>query len=94
MVISMEDPDVVLDLHELNSGNKTKYVFWAKCAEFLQEDVGEAVDDRRHQQVTHIAKAISVRDLVEQVASRCPQGTPIPSDSWVRLQFWPNNKHY
>ena len=29
--------------------------------------------------------------LVEQVTSMCPSGTPIPSQQWVRLQFWPKN---
>ncbi len=64
-------------------------VFWAECAKFLREDVGVAVDDRRHDSVTHLAKAISIRDLQEQVAARCPTATPIPSQEWVRLQFWP-----
>ena len=41
--------------------------------------------------VTYMAKAISVHDLVEQVAKRCPEGTAIPSEQWVRLQFWPKN---
>ncbi len=62
------------------------YVFWAECAKFLREDVGVAVDDRRHDSITHLAKAISIRDLHEQVAARCPTGTPIPSQEWVRLQ--------
>ena len=31
------------------------------------------------------------QDLVEQVAKRCPEGTAIPSEQWVRLQFWPKN---
>lgn len=36
-----------------------------------------------------MAKAISVRDLVDQVKARCPEGTEIPSSEWTRLQFWP-----
>ena len=24
---------------------------------------------------------------------RCPEGTPIPSESWIRLQFWPTTQH-
>ena len=38
-----------------------------------------------------MAKAISVRDLVEQVSKLCPDGSPIPSLQWVRLQFHPKN---
>ena len=48
-----------------------------------------AVDDRRHGEVTHLAKAISIRDLKEQVSQRCPPGTAISSEEWLRLQFWP-----
>ena len=51
--------------------------------------MGVAVDDRRHGDVTQLAKAISVRDLCEQVSRRCLPGTPTPSDEWLRLQFWP-----
>ena len=55
----------------------------------MEETVETAVDDRRHGEVTHLAKAISVRDLLEQVSACCPQGTEIPSKQWLRLQFWP-----
>ena len=47
-----------------------------------------------------MARAISVRDLIDQVTSRCPEGTPIPSEAWVKYNFCPKNprskstKHY
>ena len=86
----MEDPDVLPDLRSLNSGQKTKFnVFWTECEKFLSEEVGEGVDDRRHGIVTHLARAISMRDFVQQVAARCPENTPIPSVEWCRVQFWP-----
>jgi len=66
-------------------------VFWEECAKFLSEEVGSAVDDRRHGQITHLARAISVHDLVEQVKSHCPPDTLIPSTEWVRFQFWPKS---
>ena len=47
------------------------------------------MDDRRHSTVLHVAKAISVRDLHEQVSARCPDGVPIPCNEWIRLQFAP-----
>ena len=40
-----------------------------------------------------MATAISVPDLISQVSRQCPEGTPIPNVSWVRLQFWPENRH-
>ena len=60
---------------------------------FLQEGIGAAVDDRRHQVVTHMAAAVSALDLLEQVKKRCPDETHIPSESWLRLQFWPKTSH-
>ena len=76
--IEMEDPEIVTDLRQLNSGAKEKYdVFWIECGTFLEEEVGTAVDERRHGTITHIATA------------KCPENTPIPSIEWLRLQFWP-----
>ena len=57
-----------------HSQAKTKFdVFWAEAEKYLNEDVETAVDDRRHAQITHLAKAISVRSF-RQVQSRCPEG--------------------
>ena len=96
-IISMEpeDPSTVVDLREVRSKeSKTKFnVFWDEAQKFINEDLGVAVDDRRHGEVTHLAKAISVRDLHKQVSRRCPPGTPIPSEEWLRLQFWPKTKN-
>lgn len=76
----------------MNSVSKTHYgTFWDECKKFLEEDVGIAVDDRRHSDDIHIAKAISIRDFPDQVASRCPESTAVPSVEWVPLQFWPKN---
>ena len=40
------------------------------------------MDDRRHSQVVHLAKAISVHDQREQVTDRCPPDTPIPTSGY------------
>jgi hypothetical protein len=89
-IIDMEDSEVILDLRSENRGHVSKYdSFWIECEKFLSEDIGLAVDDRRHDHVTHLAHAISILDLVEQVRARCPEGALIPSEEWVRLQFWP-----
>ena len=56
-----------------------------------------AVPERRHGENCFMAKAISVRDLISKVTTRCPPGSPIPSESWVRLNFAPRAKvaeHY
>ena len=72
----MEDPDILVDLRHRNVNGSDKYgVFWAKCKSFLDECI--AVQERRHDTVcTYMAKAISVRDLVEQVSKLCPDGSP------------------
>ena len=84
-----EDPQTITNLAEVTTEeHKTKFdTFWSECSKFLCEDVGLAVDDWRHDSITHLAKAISVRDLLEQVQARCPPDCPIPSQEWLRLQF-------
>ena len=90
-IIDMQDPDVVDDLRHHNRGQVPKYdQFWEQCRKYLEEST--TVDERRHDEVVHLAKAISARDLLEQVAAMCPEGTPVPSEQWLRLQFWPKNK--
>ena len=86
-----EDPQTLTNLAEVTmEEHKTKFdTFWSKCSKILSEVVGLAVDDRRHTSVTHLVKAISVRDLLEQVKARCPPDCSIPSHEWLRLQFWP-----
>jgi len=64
----MEEPDLIFDLRQLYSGRASQFdMFWTKAKEFLEEDIGTAVDDRRHSGVVHLTKAVSVRDLREQV---------------------------
>lgn len=63
-------------------------VFWSECQKYMQEIIGLAVDNRCHGIVTHFAQAISAKDLLDDVKSKCPEGTCIPSVSWLTLQFW------
>ena len=81
ILMEPENPHTVVDLREVSSQEtKTKYdVFWDEARKYINEEIGVAVDDRRHGEVTHMAKAISVRDLREQVTSKCPLGEFIQS---------------
>ena len=80
-VFDLEEPDIVFDLRHVYSGNASKFdLFWAKAKEFLEEDIGTAVDDRRHSEVVHLAKAVSVRDLREQVCVQCQCQCNIPAE--------------
>lgn len=93
-VIEMEDHSIIPDLRAFNSGRKAIYdEFWSKCDHVLHENIGVAVDDRRHTEVTHVASVVSIRDLHEQAKALCSPDSKIPSIEWLRLQFTPKNKH-
>ena len=80
LLLDMEDPSVITDLRHHNSGPNTRYeIFWNECEKLLNSDIGVAVDDRRHGSITHLARAISIRDLRDQVKMRVPPETSIPS---------------
>ena len=83
---------VIVDLRHLNSNESDRFtVFWEKCTQYLSTCT--AVHERRHDTVTFMAKAISVRDLIQEVTKLCPEGTPVPSQAWVSLNFCPRNPH-
>ena len=92
--LDLEDPDIVYDLRVLNSGRPTQYdQFLNECKKYIDSTVETAVDERRHDEVgkndvvVHLAKAMSVPELHKRVKERLPEGTPIPSEQWLRLQF-------
>lgn len=90
IIINTQDPSIVDDLRHHNRGQPTKYErFWEECKKYLEDET--ATDDRRHGEHTHLAKAMSARDLLDEVTKRCPEGTAVPSKQWLRLQFWPKN---
>ena len=83
----MEDIDIIPDLRVHNSGRQSSYdTFWTACDQVLNDEI---VDDRRHDLVTHLASVVSVHNLWERAKALCPDGTAIPSQEWLRLQFWP-----
>ncbi|XP_071947398.1 uncharacterized protein [Antedon mediterranea] len=95
-VLDEQDPELLWDRRHCNPGRPLEYdTFLNKCRETINAGIETAVDDRRHDQVseneviTHLATAVSVRDLYDQVIERCDEGTKIPSLQWLRLQFWP-----
>lgn len=96
-VLDDEDPTLAWDLRVTSSGRPEQYMdFLTRCQDYVKSKIESVVDDRRHdavskngESVTHLAMAISARDVHEQVAKSCPEGTAIPSVQWLRLQFWP-----
>ena len=92
LVLDSEDPSIISDLRELNEGRPERYTeFWKECDQYLESVPELAVHERRHGQVTYLAAALSAQDLLTEVAKRCPEGTPIPSEAWLRYQFWPKD---
>ena len=94
-LLETEDPDLVCDLRVLNEGRPETFTVLLD-QQYVQSSVETAVDERRHDTVqgdgdviTHLARALSVRDLHEEVTKQCPPGTPIPSVQLLRYQFWP-----
>ena len=59
---------------------------WDECAK-LFKDSSTAVDDRRHGEVTHLIRAISVRDLRDQVKARLPPELPFPPSNGFVYSF-------
>ena len=89
-VMAMEDSDIVIDLQEYNKNGQDHFgIFWDKCNKFLTSCT--SVHERRHSTISFMAKAVSVCDMIEQVTKLCPAGIPIPSESWVRFNFCPQN---
>ena len=85
-------PNLVVDLRHLNkvrSGDTFKTFF-----EQLEKEVEDvtAADERRHN-IEHVSKYLSVRDLIDEVSKKLPNGTPIPSEATVLLAFVPKNCH-
>lgn len=61
--VNMKDDSIVYDLRALNKSKVIYATFFDKAAEVINEEIEVAVDDRRHDKVVHLAKAMSVRDL-------------------------------
>ena len=76
--LEMEDPDLIIDMRGQNKGHSDRFaVLWEKMRVYLNES--SAVHEHRHGEVTYMAKAISVRDLIQEVAKMYP-GEPLPSE--------------
>ena len=91
-LIFLGEHGLLADLRHLNPGRPSnRYDIFFETLEGLVEEVA-AADDRRHASA-HLTQWISLSDMIQQAADRCPEGTPIPSKSLVRLQFAPSNPY-
>ena len=93
MLLQFGDPDIVVDFRDQNPGRPPKYQkFWDETNTYIH-NVAElaSVQERRHESISYMASALSVRALRDNVAKRLPEGSPVPSLATIRLQFWPRN---
>lgn len=88
-----EDASILVDLRHLPPDKKqdTFKVFFAETEKYLSEEVGVAVQERRHGEELYLAKAVSLKDLHQRIKERVPDDTAIPSVKWLRYQFQPLN---
>ncbi|XP_072026783.1 uncharacterized protein [Amphiura filiformis] len=90
IALAAEDPDIIVDLRSLNGDGSDRFeVFWQHMATYINDK--SSVHERRQSTVNYMAVAFSVRDLIEEVSKLCPEGTPIPSQTWTRYQFHPKH---
>ncbi|WAR22044.1 hypothetical protein MAR_016018 [Mya arenaria] len=76
-IISADDTQLLLDLRATD-GSDSYY-------DILQ------VNERRKSEEMYMPLAISIETLKNEIAKRVPDGTPIPSNETIRLQFSPRN---
>ena len=100
-LIDLDDPDIMLDLRRLNGRvTSDKFdPFWDELQAYLDE-LGLAVDERRHSSVLQMPIAVSIRHLQGITSERLSAKTKesgehvaIPSLEWIRYQFWPKNPY-
>lgn len=91
-IISLGNTNLLADLRHANPGRpNTRFdTFFEKLGGIIEDF--SAADDRRHGHA-HLSEFISLRDMIDQATAKCPQNTPIPSASLVRLQFSPKNPY-
>lgn len=89
-LIFLGEKGLVADLRNLNTGRPSGCYdqFFTKLSEIVEEVT--AADERR-QGTAHLSEWLSLSDLIDRTKEKCPENTPIPSKSLVRLQFAPRN---
>ena len=89
-MLDMENPDLIWGLRVNNEGQPEQYTeFLGECKGYIEGTVQTQVDDRRHDDVqtekdgskdviTHLATAMSVRELHRSVSCRLPEVGRLP----------------
>jgi hypothetical protein len=92
-LLDADDAHLFYDLRKLNGRphDTSLNPFWEELGKYL-DDVS-VVQERRHTSFMYMPLAISIQNLIDQVAKRLPANSALPSVSWVRLNFWPSNAY-
>ena len=92
-LLATDDEELVYDLRKNNGRVQDPRFepFWDELKRFLEEKA--AVHERRHGDHLYLPFAISVESLQREIQSRLLADTPVPSASWIRLNFWPSNPY-
>ena len=91
-LIFLGDQDLISDLRHLNPGRPgNKYdEFFSAMSEIVEQMT--AADERRHNNIAHLSKWLSVKDLMQETLKKVPHAL-VPSETLVRLQFAPKNPY-
>lgn len=88
----LDDTELIFDLRKNNEKTCDPRLepFWSELRKFLDEK--SVVHEKMHTDTQYMPFAMSVEDLRNQIMKRLPEGTPAPSTSWIRLNFFcPSN---
>ena len=93
MLLDSDDTELIYDLRANNGRPSDSRFdpFWEELKRYLDEV--SAVHERRQDSTMYLPLAISVTDLIRIIKERLPDGSIVPSESTVRLQFWPTNAY-
>ena len=92
-LLDSDDPKLILDLRKNNGRvEDPKFEpFWDEAKKYFDEK--SVVHERRHTEIVYMPFAVSVRDFRQQILSRMPENSVAPSESWIRLNFYPSNSY-
>lgn len=91
-LIFLGNTGLITDLRTLNPGRPSgQFDQFFNALSGIIENI-TAADDRRHG-VSHLSEFLSIDEMIKKAKAICPDDSPIPSKSLVRLQFAPRNPY-
>ena len=81
-LLEMVYPELIWEMQ--NNANQKSSTWFQECKHYLQGSIETAIDECWHNDgevVSHLACALSARDMFDEVCKRCPEETLIPSNA-------------